>query len=158
MAVARDATCRTRELEEEVQRQRATIEALERQVVGLGHAPATETEQARSGSAEVNNTHSNRTPDRDSSATKIHKIKGGGGARAVAQHVALGAGADLGGMASSKPRESLIGKLARLSVPNWKRRADGSWGEGEKTPAKRQRVVGGGALGEGVGGGLGDRS
>jgi hypothetical protein len=150
-AIAREALGRNRELEEELQQQRSKVEALEQQLLGLGHAPCTE-QHAQQGGASSSSSGAARQDDGDrdqahgaksngrpGSIPRIPKIKGGGGARAEAESAAAAASL----AAAHAPRESVIGKLARISVPTLKRRADGSWGEGEDGGGKRQRAGGG---------------
>jgi hypothetical protein len=148
-AIARDASGRNRELEEELQQQRSRVEALEQQLLGLGHQPCTEQQGAASSSSggAARQDGGDRADGGKSNGPragipKIPKIKGGEGARAEAESAAAAASQ----AADNAPRQSVIGKLARLSVPTLKRRADGSWGEGEESGAKRQRA-GGGAWG-----------
>ncbi len=148
-AIARDALGRNRELEEELQQQRSKVEALKQQLLGLGHAPCTE-QHAQQGGASSSSSGAARQDDGDGahgvksngwpgSIPRIPKIKGGGGARAEAESAAAAASL----AAAHAPRESVIGKLARISVPTLKRRVDGSWGEGEDGGGKRQRAGGG---------------
>jgi len=140
--------CRSRDLEEEVKQQRAKMEALENQLHLLGHAPCTvregKGEEAGSKSAARRYDENSRETGSAGLLPKIPKIREGGGARAEAASIAAASLA----AALDAPTESVIGKLARLSVPNLKRRVDGTWGEGEEgSSAKRLRTTGGGGGG-----------
>ena len=142
-AVARDFMGRNKKLEEDLWQQRSKAEALEQQLLGLGHAPCSALEAQAGGVSSTG--AARRDEDGDSKGggrlggqggmPRIPKIRGSEGARAEALSSAAAAAA----AAAESPRESVIGKLARVSVPNLKRRADGSWGEGDDAGAKRQR-------------------
>ena len=141
-ALARDAIGRNQVLEEEMQQQRETVAALQQQLEGLGHAAKTNVqsssaEQGAGIDASVCGGASSDWRGADGTPSSLNKV--GGGAMAQAAVAAKTAMA----RASGAPRESVIGRLARLSVPNWKRRADGSWGEGEGRLAKQSRSNGG---------------
>ena len=141
-ALARDAIGRNQVLEEEMQQQRETVAALQQQLEGLGHAAKTNVqsssaEQGAGIDASVCGGASSDWRGADGTPSSLNKV--GGGAMAQAAVAAKTAMAGVSGA----PRESVIGRLARLSVPNWKRRADGSWGEGEGRLAKQSRSNGG---------------
>ena len=141
-ALARDALGRNQVLEQEMQQQRETIAALQQQLEGLGHAAKTNVqsssaEQGAGIDASVCGGASSDWRGADGTPSSLNKV--GGGAMAQAAVAAKTAMAGVSGA----PRESVIGRLARLSVPNWKRRADGSWGEGEGRLAKQSRSNGG---------------
>ena len=146
-AMARDAISRSTDLEKEVEQRRAQMQALEQQLLALGHTPCTSLDKqgAQSGAAARRQDQGGGPDGKDKASArgvpKIPRLKGGGGATAEAVSVAAAAAA----AAAKAPSESLIGKLARLSVPTLKRRADGTWGEGEEggCGAKRLRTSAG---------------
>ena len=144
-ALARDAIGRNQVLEQEMQQQRETIAALQQQLEGLGHAAKTnvQSSSAEQGAgidaSDFGGAGRVESDWRGAGGTPSSLNKVGGGAAAQAAVAAKTAMA----RASGAPRESVIGRLARLSVPNWKRRADGSWGEGEGRLAKQSRSNGG---------------
>ena len=148
-ALARDAIGQNQVLEQEMQQQRETIAALQQQLEGLGHAAKTNVlHNVQSSSAEqgagidasdCGGAGRVESDWRGAGGTPSSLNKVGGGATAQAAVAAKTAMAGVSGA----PRESVIGRLARLSVPNWKRRADGSWGEGEGRLAKQSRSNGG---------------
>lgn len=144
-ALARDALGRNQVLEQEMQQQRETIAALQQQLEGLGHAAKTNVHlsSAEQGAgidaSDFGGAGRVESDWRGAGGTPSSLNKVGGGAAAQAAVAAKTAMAGVSGA----PRESVIGRLARLSVPNWKRRADGSWGEGEGRLAKQSRSNGG---------------
>jgi len=146
--MARDAISRSTDLEHEVEQRRAQMQALEQQLLALGHTPCTSLDEqgAPSGGAARRQDPGGGTGAKDKAAPrasgvpKIPRLKEGGGATAEAVSAAAAAAA----AAAKAPSESLIGKLARLSVPTLKRRKDGMWAEGEEgCAAKRLRTSSG---------------
>jgi hypothetical protein len=143
--MARDAMARSKELEEDAQRNRAKMQALERQLLALGHAPCTEIEEQGSAGGASRRRDPVGNDDKDHASMRsmpeVPRLRGGGGATAEAMSAAARASA----AAAKAPTESAVGKLARLSVPTLKRRADGTWGEGEDAgashSAKRLRTT-----------------
>lgn len=142
--MARDAITRSKELEEDAQQNRAKVQAMEQQLLALGHPPCTDLEehqQGKAASASRRHDHvgnAGALHDSARSLPKVPRLGGGGGATAEAVSRVAGA-ASASAAAAQGPRESVLGKLASLSAPSLKRRADGTWGEGDDVGGKRTK-------------------